>query len=84
MAKGPRKVVIGDAVRDRRRLWAYCELCGHQRHLDPAELARRVGYDTALVDLRKRMKCTECGGREVDVRVEMPSLGVVARHTASR
>lgn len=80
MASGPRKVVLGDAVRDRRRLWVYCELCGHQSHLDPAELARRVGYDRPIVELKRRMRCSRCGGREVDVRIDNPSLGVVARH----
>lgn len=77
---GAAKVVLGDAVRDRRLLWAHCEACGHQSELDPAALAARLGYDFPIPDLRRRMRCSACQGRQVDVRVRYPSPGVVAQH----
>jgi hypothetical protein len=73
-------VVLGDAVRDRRPLWVFCEVCCHNAEVDPAALARRLGYDYPIPDLKARMRCSRCGSRQVDVRVKHASPGVVARH----
>ncbi len=73
-------VVLGDAVRDGRPLWVFCEECCHNVEVDPAALARRLGYDYPIPKLKARMRCSKCGSRAVDVRVKHPSPGVVARH----
>jgi hypothetical protein len=75
-----RKVVIGDVLRDGRRLWLYCETCAHSTLRDPAELARHVGYDFPVPGLKARLRCSACGGRTVDVRVHYPTPGVITRH----
>jgi hypothetical protein len=70
--------LVGDAVRDRVPLWASCKGCGHRAKLDPAALARRVGYDAALPDLRRRLACTRCGARgaaEVGIGHYPPGAG---------
>lgn len=82
--RAPRPVVLGDAVRDGHGLWAFCERCRHQVHLDPASLARKWGYDTTIFDLKSRMRCSRCGSREVDARVDYGGPGVVARHGPER
>ena len=72
--------MIGDAVRDRAPLWAFCETCGHSAHVEPAVLADRLGYDFPVPQLRRRLRCGRCGGRSVDVRVRYPGPGVVSNH----
>ena len=75
-----RAVVLGDAVRDGRPLWIFCEACAHNVERNPAELARRVGYDCPVPELKHRLRCSRCGSRRVDVRVRYASPGVVTRH----
>ncbi len=77
---GGRKAVLGDAVRDGQLLWVSCTGCRHRVRRVPAELARVLGYDYPLPDLPTRMKCSKCGCREVEVRLEQPRDGPVARH----
>ncbi len=79
-SKAGRRVVLGDAVRDGLPLWAYCERCGHNALVDPADLAKTLGYDFPVPELKRRMVCSGCDGRTVEVRVKYAGPGVVARH----
>ena len=81
-ASSPEKAVLGDAVRDGLMLWLSCAACRHRKRLAPADLARNLGYDFALPDLKQRMKCSRCGGRDIEVRLDKSTNGPVARHTA--
>lgn len=72
--------VLGDAVRDGLLLWVSCSGCRHRRRVAPAALARKLGYDCPLPVLRRRMKCSRCGGREVEIRLDRPAEGPGARH----
>ena len=36
---------------------------------DPAEMARRYGPETPVVDWHKRLVCSQCGSRAVDMVV---------------
>lgn len=74
------RAVLGDAVRDGLMLRLSCAACGHGKRMDPAELASRLGYDFAVPDLVGRTRCARCGGRDVEVRLERPGMGPVARH----
>ncbi|NQU70624.1 MAG: hypothetical protein HQ514_08735 [Rhodospirillales bacterium] len=62
-------------------LWLSCAACRHRKHVAPAVLARDLGYDFPLPDLKRRMKCSRCGGRDIEVRLDKLSNGPVARHT---
>jgi hypothetical protein len=75
------KAVLGDAVRDGLMLWLSCVACRHRKNVAPAVLARDLGYDFPLPDLKRRMKCSRCGGRDIQVRLDKSSNGPVARHT---
>jgi hypothetical protein len=77
----PEKAVLGDAVRDGLMLWLSCTDCRHRKHIGPAVLARDLGYDFPLPDLKRRMKCSRCGGRDIEVRLDKSTDGPVARHT---
>jgi hypothetical protein len=77
----PEKAVLGDAVRDGLMLWLSCADCRHRKRIAPAALARDLGYDFPLPDLKNRMKCSRCGGRDIEVRLDRSTNGPVARHT---
>jgi len=58
-------------VRAGERLAVSCLFCRHFVWMAPpeiAELAKRLGDDFATPDLPRRLKCSKCGSRRVDVR----------------
>ena len=74
-----RPAVLGDLVRDRARLAVACEACGRHVALDPATLARRLGYDCSVPALRTRLLCSACGSRAINVQVCYAGPGVISR-----
>ena len=77
-AKG-RPAVLGDLVRDKAGLAIACEACSRHVALDPATLARRLGYDCSVPSLRARLLCSRCGSRSIDVQVRYAGPGVISR-----
>ena len=73
-------VVLGDGVRDGWLLRAYCAACGHNAAVRPAVLAKSLGYDFAVADLPRRLSCSQCRARDVEIRIQMPDPGVVTHH----
>jgi hypothetical protein len=57
---------LGSTAAAGARLIVWCRDCRHQVKPDPAEQAARHGTDLAVIDWVKRLKCSECGGRQVD------------------
>jgi len=51
------------------RLIVWCRGCRHQVEPDPAEMAQRYGPDTPVPDWQKRLVCSRCGSRAVDMVV---------------
>ena len=51
------------------RLRITCNRCNHAKICDPADVAIKVGWDYALDDLSRRLKCAKCGlkGARIDV-----------------
>jgi hypothetical protein len=43
------------------RIAVYCPDCMRTSTLDPAELARRLGPNATIRDVRARLRCRECG-----------------------
>jgi hypothetical protein len=43
--------------------------CGHTRTARPETLAKFAGWDTLLVDVVRRMRCSKCGARQCSVSV---------------
>src|SRR5215831_7681421 len=65
---------LGDAMVKGEELWLRCHACRHVGVIRPAVLAKVVGYDRKLTDLRRRLRCTKCGVRG-KVRVETMQPG---------
>ena len=57
------------------RMW--CTACRHQVDLDPADLAERYGADLPVPEWAARLRCSKCGGDQVDFVVAPRSHGGV-------
>ena len=62
-------LTLGDAMVKGEELWLRCHACRHVGVTRPALLAKLVGYDRKLTDLRRKLRCSKCGVRG-KVRVE--------------
>ena len=62
-------MTLGAAAANQIRLIVWCRDCRHQVEPDPAEQARRHGAETAVLDWRGRLVCSECGSRDIDMVV---------------
>jgi hypothetical protein len=62
-------MTLGGAAAAGVRLIVWCRECGHQIEPDPAELARRYGDNTAVLEWRGRLVCSRWGSRQVDMVV---------------
>lgn len=64
-------------IAGRERLFAQCDrlVCEHFRELDVGDLMARYGADFELAELRRRVKCSKCGARPPEVRVQMVGDG---------
>ena len=65
---------LGDAMVRGDRIWLRCHGCRHVAVVRPEVLAELVGYDSKLVELRRRLKRRMCGARR-RVRVETARPG---------
>jgi hypothetical protein len=64
--------VLGDVLMEGLHIRASCRNCRHRTNLSPLRLAKRLGYDHPLVALRRRLRCSKCGMRDVEVRTIEP------------
>jgi hypothetical protein len=62
----------GNAAATRVLLIVWCRDCGHQVEPDPAEMAARYGAKTLVLDWRRRLICSRCGSRQIDMVVSGP------------
>jgi len=51
------------------RLMVWCKAYRHQVNLDPAEQARWYGPETPVPEWRRRLVCSQCGSRNIDMVV---------------
>jgi hypothetical protein len=64
--RGP-PITLGVAATADVGLIVWCKECRHEVEPDPTEIATRYGAETVMLDWRKRLVCSECGSREVDM-----------------
>lgn len=76
--------VLGDAIRRGVPLWVCCEACSHNVEMNAGDLADRLGYDFPVPRLKGLLRCSRCGQRQADVRVQYATPGLVARHGPRR
>ena len=61
-----RPATLGSTLAARLRLIVWCKECRHQVEPDIAEQVERYGADLEVPDWAARLRCSECGSREVD------------------
>jgi hypothetical protein len=66
--RGP-PMTLGNAADARVHLTVWCKACGHRSEPDPAVQARRYGPETTVPERRRRLVCSKCGSRNVDMVV---------------
>ena len=64
-------IYVRDALMEGLHIRASCRNCRHRTNLS-LRLAKRLGYDHPLVALRRRLRCSKCGMRDVEVRTIEP------------
>jgi len=50
-------------------LLVQCLSCRHERAIKAETMARRFGQDALVVPVARRLRCTKCGQRNVDVLI---------------
>jgi hypothetical protein len=62
-------ITLGAAAKTSASLIVWCRGpdCHHQNQTDPADVAQIFGADLAVAEWRKRLVCSRCGGRDVEV-----------------
>jgi Zn finger protein HypA/HybF involved in hydrogenase expression len=66
--RGP-PMTLGNAAAAHVRLIVWCLDCRHQVEPDPADMADRYGAETTVPEWHKRLVCSRCGSRRVDMVV---------------
>jgi hypothetical protein len=67
--RAPKPTKLGDEFGD-YLLTIACRQCRHIRVDEPRTLAKLVGWEIALADLAKRLRCSSCGGKECQLDAE--------------
>lgn len=69
-------VILADLKHDGKFAWVYCNDCGRERDMPPAELG--LPLETPVPAAGKRLKRSACDSRKVSVKPELYPGGIVA------
>jgi hypothetical protein len=62
-------MTLGNATAARVHLIVWCKECRHRVEPDPAEQAQRYSPETAIPEWCRRLVCSPCGSRDIDMVV---------------
>jgi hypothetical protein len=62
-------MTLGNAATAHVRLIVWCKTCQHRVEPDPAEQAQRYRPETAIPEWCRRLVCSACGSRDIDMVV---------------
>ena len=79
----PQPVAIRSYVGLGVRLLAICESCWHVAELEIPALLNRLGEDCTTFDVKKRLRCGECGASHAACQVNGSPEGLMAGHPSS-
>jgi hypothetical protein len=57
-------MTLGNAAAAHVQLIVWRKAVGHRIEPDPAEMARKYGAETSVLDWRDRLVCSKCGSRK--------------------
>jgi hypothetical protein len=59
-------MTLGQAFAAKVRLIVWCKGCGHRAEPDIADQVARYSEATTVIDWAGRLRCSACGGRDID------------------
>jgi hypothetical protein len=62
----PQPMTLDNALAAKVRLIVWCKACRHQAEPDVSDQVARYGEGTIVIDWAARLRCSACGGHEVD------------------
>jgi DNA-directed RNA polymerase subunit RPC12/RpoP len=62
-------MTLGNAAAAHVTLIVWCKDCRHQVEPDAAAMADRYGAEMSVPDWRERLRCSQCGSRNIDMVV---------------
>jgi hypothetical protein len=62
----PASMTLGQALAAQVRLIVWYKGCWHRAEPDVADQVDRYGEETTVIDWAARLRCSACGGREID------------------
>jgi Zn finger protein HypA/HybF involved in hydrogenase expression len=60
-------ITLGQAAKTSAEVYVWCKTCDRQNRTDPADVADLYGAELPIVEWRKRLVCSRCGSRDVEV-----------------
>ena len=78
-----RPMTLGQVVERGINIFCWCNRCTHNAEVEGRHLMGRLGPAIPVPELGGYMKCSSCGAKDIATRPAWPSLGQVARHTAT-
>ena len=73
-------VTLADLAAEGRRIWAWCNACGHNGTLGAQALIERLGAQFPVPEVGQRLRCDRCGGGDIDARPDWPRGPVTTSH----
>ncbi len=67
-------VTLGDLVREDKLLCVYCNVCCHERDVNPATVP--LPPETPVPEVHKHMRCSVCQSKNIDARPELYPGGI--------
>ncbi|HJN04777.1 MAG TPA: hypothetical protein QF665_06685 [Alphaproteobacteria bacterium] len=64
-------------------LFVWCNGCFRNRVIASGPMIARMGRETPVPEVARRLRCSACGGRDIETRPDWSkgSPGVISRHT---
>jgi hypothetical protein len=59
-------MTLGNALAAKVRLLVSCKTCGHRAEPDVADQVAHRGEAMTVIDWAARLRCSACGGQDVD------------------
>lgn len=76
----PAAMVLGALEEQKIKLFCWCNRCGRNLELPALPLIRQLGPNYPVPEVGARMRCTECGSKDIATRPAWPGRGQVTRH----
>jgi len=75
-----RAATLADIAAQSLGIFCWCNRCGRNAILDCDPLVAALGRDFPVPEVGARLRCSDCGAKDIATRPAWPGLGQVAHH----